>query len=632
MRCIAARKTSGVSKASSKDSISTTETQLHAGLTYFAQSQEVLRNRFGYSAFRGQQQAIINCLCAGGDALVLMPTGGGKSLCYQIPALVRQGTALVISPLIALMQDQVRALRAQGITAAAINSSLSLEQQRNIRSAAQDGDLELLYLAPERLFQPATLAWLQQLPLSLVAIDEAHCVSQWGHDFRPEYMQLAQLPQLFPGVPRVALTATADLPTRAEMVERLGLQQAQQFIHSFDRPNIFYRVLERSGGKDQLLAWIKREHAGEAGIVYCLSRKKTEQIAEWLSLQGVPALPYHAGLGASVREQNQARFLAEDGLVMVATVAFGMGIDKPDVRFVAHLDLPPSIECYYQETGRAGRDGQPADAWMLYGLGDVVQRRRMIEEGEAGDARKRVERQKLDAMLAYAEQAQCRRQALLGYFGEEQAQACGHCDNCLQPPQTWDATQAAQMLLSAVVRTGQRFGATYLVGHLRGEDDPRGERLGHQQLSTFGVGQERSAKSWRSILRQLLARDLLQVDDSGYGSIRLGPQAAALLKGQTTLELREETKGAARASRKAAPAADLSAEDQTLYQSLKQERAELAREAGIPAYRIFHDATLVAMASTRPHSLGELAEVHGVGQAKLEAYGPQMLAVIKSAD
>ena len=596
--------------------------------------QQVLSETFGYDAFRGQQQAIIDTLVVGDDALVLMPTGGGKSLCYQIPALLRDGVGIIVSPLIALMADQVAALGQLGVQAAYLNSSLDAGEQRAVEQAMRTNTLDLVYMAPERLMQPATLDFLQQCKIALIAIDEAHCVSQWGHDFRPEYMQLSALADQFPEVPRIALTATADLPTRNEIAERLQLGQARHFTHSFDRPNICYRVAEQASGKQQLLRFIRDEHPGEAGIVYCLSRRKTDAIAEWLNEQGVAALAYHAGLGHEARSQAQQRFLREDGLVVVATVAFGMGIDKPDVRFVAHLDLPASIESYYQETGRAGRDGAPADAWMLYGLGDVVQRRRMIEDGQASAARKQVEQHKLNAMLAYCELASCRRINLLGYFGETLEQPCGNCDTCLSPPATWDATRAAQMALSAVYRTGQRFGVAYLIEHLRGEASERAVNFGHDRLTTFGVGEELSPKQWRSLLRQLVARGFLAVDVGGYGGLHLTAEARPLLRGEMPLSLREDRKPArtrkTAKTAKAAKAADTPLDEaaRALFEALRALRKRLADEQSVPPYVIFHDSTLAAMAEAAPADRAAMMAINGIGEKKLQAYGETFLAEI----
>ncbi len=589
----------------------------------------ILRDVFGYEEFRGQQQAVIEAVSAGEDALVLMPTGGGKSLCYQIPALLRPGVAVVVSPLIALMADQVAALRQAGVSAAFLNSSMSAAAQGEIERQMQDGTLDLVYIAPERLMQPRCLDLLNQCQLALIAIDEAHCVSQWGHDFRPEYMQLAALPEHFPDIPRIALTATADIPTREEIAERLQLQQAQKFIHSFDRPNICYRVAEQGGGKQQLLRFIQNEHPGEAGIVYCLSRKKTDTTAAWLQEQGLTALAYHAGLGHQTREHHQQTFLREDAVVIVATVAFGMGIDKPDVRFVAHMDLPASIENYYQETGRAGRDGSPADAWMLYGLGDVVQRRRMIENGASSDERKRVERTKLDAMLAYCELATCRRINLLRYFGEAPEAACGNCDTCLRPPETWDATQAAQMAMSAVYRTGQRFGVQYLIEHLHGIATDRAISFNHHNLSTFGVGKDIGDKQWRSLFRQLAARGFLNVDVQGYGGMQLSEQAKPLLRGEQSLSLRHDRSPEKKRSKSKAAKAELSIENEVLFEALRELRTQLAKEQDVPSYVIFHDATLAAMAKYAPANEDEMMAIDGVGKKKLESYGADFLQLIE---
>ncbi|HET6655289.1 MAG TPA: DNA helicase RecQ [Gammaproteobacteria bacterium] len=592
--------------------------------------ESVLKTTFGFDAFRGRQADIVNAVVHGDDALVLMPTGGGKSLCYQIPALLRPGVGVVISPLIALMADQVAALKQFGVAAAFLNSSLNAAEQRAIEQQMRDGTLDLVYIAPERLMQPRCLELLERCETALFAIDEAHCVSQWGHDFRPEYMELAALAARFPDVPRLALTATADPATRAEIAERLQLGAAQQFVHSFDRPNIRYRVAERGGGKAQLLRFIRDEHADDAGIVYCLSRKKVEQTAAWLCDEGFTALAYHAGLDHATRDAHQRRFLRDDGVIIVATVAFGMGIDKPDVRFVAHLDLPASIEAYYQETGRAGRDGLPADAWMLYGLGDVVQRRRMIEQGESAEARKRVERAKLDAMLAYCELSTCRRIHLLRYFGEHPEADCHNCDTCLAPPETWDATDAARKLLSAVYRTGQRFGAQYLVGHLRGDADERAERFGHTKLSTFGIGEEMKPKQWRSVIRQLTARGYLEADVEGYGGLQLGERARPLLRGEETLHLRRDRKPEKqKPSRSAAKAhIDIAPGDEGLWEALRTVRRELADQQGVPGFVIFHDTTLREMVASRPATDDEFLALSGVGQKKLEAYGADFMKAI----
>lgn len=600
-------------------------------------ASELLHRVFGYPHFRGEQQAIIEHVAGGGDALVLMPTGGGKSLCYQIPALLREGTAIVVSPLIALMQDQVAALRQVGIEAEFLNSSLDAAAQREVEGRLLCGALKLLYVAPERLLTQRCLDALARVPLALFAIDEAHCVSQWGHDFRPEYRQLTILHKRFPRVPRIALTATADAPTRSEIVERLNLGDASQFVSSFDRPNILYRVVEKDNSRRQLLEFLGG-HAGESGIVYCLSRKKVEQTAAWLGEQGISALPYHAGMDAAARTANQQRFLREDGIVMTATVAFGMGIDKPDVRFVAHLDLPKSLEGYYQETGRAGRDGLPAEAWLCYGLGDVVALHQFISQSESGEERKRVERTKLDALLGYAEMTTCRRQRLLAYFGETFAAACGNCDNCTNPLSTIDGSVLAQKALSCVYRTGQRFGVGHLTAVLRGQADARVHALGHDRIGTFGVGAELDARQWRSVFRQLVAAGLLATDDEGYGVLRLTHTSRSALRGETAVPLRRPADRSERVAAKQTQrrerkrqSLDIAPHETVLWDALRAERARLAREQGVPTYVIFHDATLLQMLRARPRNLAEIAGVSGVGAVKLARYGEAFIKVLDAA-
>ncbi|GAA4327549.1 DNA helicase RecQ [Pigmentiphaga soli] len=592
---------------------------------------EVLRRVFGYDNFRGQQAEIVQHVIDGGDALALMPTGAGKSLCYQIPALVREGTGVVVSPLIALMQDQVDALTELGVKAAFLNSTQDFARVREVERDFVSGELDLLYVAPERLLTDRCLSLLERGRIALFAIDEAHCVSQWGHDFRPEYLGLSALHERWPEVPRIALTATATAATRHEIAQRLGLEQAREFVSSFDRPNIRYRIVEKNEPRKQLLELLTQEHAGDAGIVYCLSRARVEETADYLVSHGIPALAYHAGLDAATRAANQARFLREDGLVMVATIAFGMGIDKPDVRFVAHLDLPKSVEGYYQETGRAGRDGLPATAWMAYGLQDVVQQRRMIDESTGDEAFKRRSAAMLEAMLGLCETVECRRTRLLAYFGEISS-PCGNCDTCLEPPQAWDGTEAAQKILSAVYRLwkerGQRFGAAHVIDILRGKKTDRVAQYRHDELSVFGVGADLSDRDWRSVLRQLVAQGLLAVDHDAFATLALTEGSRAVLKGERRLMLRREPVRASR-SRDSTPraraAVTLPPQAESLFAALRAWRGEVARSHGVPAYVIFHDATLREIALARPGTLAELAEVNGVGARKLEAYGQDIL-------
>ncbi len=595
-------------------------------------ARELLHRIFGYAEFRGPQAEIVDHVTAGGDALVLMPTGGGKSLCYQIPALLRPGVGIVVSPLIALMQDQVDALRQLGVAAAFLNSTLDFAAVVETEKKLFAGELDLLYVAPERLLTERFLSLLDRLNaddrLALFAIDEAHCVSQWGHDFRPEYIQLSVLHERYPAVPRIALTATADAPTRREILVRLGLEEARVFVSSFDRPNIRYTVVERDNPRRQLLDFLAN-HAGEAGIVYCLSRKKVDETAAWLVAQGISALPYHAGLDTETRTRHQQRFLREEGIVMVATIAFGMGIDKPDVRFVAHLDLPKSLEAYYQETGRAGRDGEPAEAWMTYGLNDVVIHRQRIDESEAGEEQKRIELGKLDALLAWCETAPCRRARLLSYFGETREERCGNCDTCLEPPELWDGTVAARKAMSAILRTGQRFGAGHLIDLLRGKATERMRQLGHDVLPTFGVGADLDEANWRGVFRQLLAAGLLHADAQAYGALKLTDAARPVLKGETTLQLRRQIhKKSALARRRKTAVAPPTSGDPTLFEALRAWRAEQAKAQGVPAYVILHDKTLHELAARRPASADELLDLPGIGQAKAERYGAGLLEIV----
>jgi ATP-dependent DNA helicase RecQ len=596
-----------------------------------ARALDLLQTVFGYPAFRGQQGDIVEHVSNGGDALVLMPTGGGKSLCYQIPALLRDGVGVVVSPLIALMQDQVDALAEVGVRAAFLNSTQSFEEAMRIERLVRTGEIDLVYVAPERLMTPRCLDLFEASNIALFAIDEAHCVSQWGHDFRPEYIRLSILHERFPHVPRIALTATADGQTRAEIALRLQLEDARQFVSSFDRPNIRYQIVEKANGRKQLLDFITLEHGGDAGIVYCLSRKKVEETAEFLNENGIRALPYHAGMDYAKRSANQARFLREDNIVMVATIAFGMGIDKPDVRFVCHLDLPKSIEGYYQETGRAGRDGMPASAWMAYGLQDVVLQRRMIDESEADETFKRVLSVKLDAMLGLCETMSCRRSRLLDYFGERSG-PCGNCDTCLVPPVSFDGTVPVQKLLSAVYRVDQRFAAGHVIEVLRGVETDRIRQWHHDSLSVFGIGAERSEAEWRAILRQAIALGLLTVDHEMYSSLKLTDAARPVLKGGQKVQLRQYQKPV---KAKRTPAAakghvelDLSKSEQEIFEKLRWWRVETARAHNVPAYVIFVDATLREIAKAKPTSLDQLRGVSGVGEKKLASYGEEIVAMI----
>jgi ATP-dependent DNA helicase RecQ len=601
----------------------------------------VLNSVFGLPAFRGEQEAIVRHVTNGGNCLVLMPTGGGKSLCYQLPSLLRRGCGIVISPLIALMRDQVAGLLEAGVKAAVLNSTLSFDEAAEVEARLLAGDLDLLYVAPERLLTPRCLALLGRARIALFAIDEAHCVSQWGHDFRPEYIGLSVIAERFPDVPRIALTATADELTRREIVDRLGLADAPSFVASFDRPNIKYEIVDKQNAPAQLKTFITERHAGDAGIVYCLSRARVEDTAAALTKAGVTALPYHAGLDASLRARNQDRFLNEDGVVIVATIAFGMGIDKPDVRFVAHLDLPKSIEAYYQETGRAGRDGKPSSAWMAYGLSDIVQQRRMIDESAGAEAFKRVSIGKLEALVGLAETADCRRIRLLGYFGEQsKATRCGNCDNCLSPPRLRDGKVIAQKLLSCAYRTGQRFGAMHLIDVLVGRLTDRVTQFGHDRLSVFGIGRELNEKQWRAVIRQLVALGHLHPDAEAFGALKLTETARGVLKGETEVMLREETPGTRiRASRTKSRRGDLSpspagqgdAGDPNLLGALRAWRSQIARKRGVPAYVVLHDATIDGIATARPRTLDALRGIPGIGDKKLEHYGEELIALVKAS-
>ncbi len=611
-------------------------TKLSPASDALPRAEAILHATFGYSAFRLHQAAIVEALIDGADVLALMPTGGGKSLCYQIPALARPGTGIVVSPLIALMQDQVDALHEVGVSAAFLNSSQTPEEQRAVERRLADGSLSLLYVAPERLLTERMLGLLRNADIALFAIDEAHCVSQWGHDFRPEYRQLSRLHDLFPNVPRIALTATADEKTRDEIIEQLQLENAQKFVASFDRPNIRYTI-EAGGsgsGRERLFNFIRENHAKNSGIVYCLSRKQVEETAEALSAKGRIALPYHAGLDASVRRKHQQRFLREDGIVMVATIAFGMGIDKPDVRFVGHLSLPKSVEAYYQETGRAGRDGEPADAWLTYGMQDVVMQRQWIAQGDAGEERKRVETQKLDALLGLTEITSCRRQRLLAYFGEADTPACGNCDNCLSPPATVDGTEAARKALSAIYRTGERFGAGYVIAVLRGEGDERVAKNGHDKLPVFGIGKAMNDADWRGLFRQLAVQGLIETDMERHGALRLMPNCRPLLRGEVTFAMRKETRvpAAKRAERtrgsRTGQSAPVAATDEPILAALRALRTRLASEGNVPPYVIFHDRTLHELAEKKPLSAGALHGVTGLGEVKISRYGSAIVEVM----
>jgi ATP-dependent DNA helicase RecQ len=594
-----------------------------------SQALDILRSRFGYAQFRFQQQQIIDSLIAGQDALVLMPTGGGKSLCYQIPAMVRDGTGIIISPLIALMQDQVDALAQNGINAAFLNSTQTLEQQRQVRQQLRTNEIDLLYVAPERALGDDFLEMLAECRIALFAIDEAHCVSQWGHDFRPDYRKLTRLHEHFPGIPRIALTATADQRTLREIEQQLQLQDAQRFVHSFDRPNIFYRVTQGDNNRQRLWRFLQENHVADAGIVYCLSRKRVEQTARWLSDKGRLALPYHAGLDKHTRAEHQRIFLQQESVIIVATIAFGMGIDKPDVRFVAHLNLPKNLESYYQETGRAGRDGEPANAWMAYGLQDIITLRQMMAQSDADDQFKRVLHHKMEAMLGFCEQTGCRRQTLLAYFDESLEQPCGNCDNCVDPPQTWDATEAARMALSCVFRTGQRFGVNYVIDVLMGNTRERIVQNRHDQLSTFGIG-DLDNNEWRSLFRQLIALGYLYADIDNYGALKMSPDCKPLLNGAKELLLRKfEKSSKAVKSTTTKPGTELQAADTPLFEALRLHRKQLAQEQGVPPYVILHDKTLVAICEQRPDSIEELELIPGIGTRKLELYAAELIRITR---
>lgn len=594
-------------------------------------AQEILQKTFGYDDFRHHQADIIQSLLNAEDALVLMPTGGGKSLCYQIPAMVRDGVGIIISPLIALMQDQVDALQQLGIQAAFLNSSMDTEAQNKTEQQLLKGEIDLLYVAPERLMTNKMLSLLERANIALFAIDEAHCVSQWGHDFRREYQQLRILHERFPNVPRIALTATADQRTRKEIIEQLNLHEAKLFLNSFDRPNINYTISEGANARDRLWNFLERDHAQDSGIVYCLSRNKVDKTADWLVRQGRNALPYHAGLSAEVRQENQRRFLREENIIIVATIAFGMGIDKPNVRFVAHLSLPKSIEAYYQETGRAGRDGAPANAWMSYGLQDVISLRQMAESNDSSEQFKRILHNKLETMLALCEQRHCRRQSILAYFDEELKQPCGNCDTCLNPPEAWDATEAARKALSCIYKTGQRFGVNYVIDVLLGKDNARIKQFEHDNISTYGIGKDTHEQEWRSLFRQLIAFGYVRTDVEGHGAIKLEEKSRPLLRGEIELVLRKPALNKDSKKKKGKTKTSLRSVDEPLFELLREHRLELAEELGVPPYIVFHDSTLEEMAKIRPENLERMQYISGVGEQKLKKFGQSFLEVIQSS-
>ncbi|HFC91836.1 MAG TPA: DNA helicase RecQ, partial [Leucothrix mucor] len=593
------------------------------------QAQQILINTFGYNEFRHQQADIIDDVIGGKDAFVLMPTGGGKSLCYQIPALVRDGVGIIVSPLIALMQDQVNALRQLGLRAAFLNSTQSYEEAQHVQNALRNNQLDFLYVAPERLLMPATLNLLSNSYISLIAIDEAHCVSQWGHDFRPEYQQLSVLPERFPNTPRIALTATADARTRTEIISQLALYRAQTYVSSFDRPNIRYIISQAASARTRLFNFIEQNHPQDAGIVYCLSRKKVEDTAEYLCTKGRTALAYHAGLPAHIRQAHQEQFLRDESVIIVATIAFGMGIDKPDVRFVAHLSLPKNIEAYYQETGRAGRDGEPANAWMSYGLQDLGMLGKMLDEGDGSPEYKRIIRHKLDAMLGLCESTECRRQTILKYFDEEMEKPCGNCDNCLNPPETWDASVDAQKALSTVYRTGQQFGVVYIIDILVGKIDDRIRRNGHDQLAVWGMGSHLKQVQWRSLIRQLIAQGYIRIDSERFGALELTEKARPVLRGEEKIRARKYSGKEQRTQKQRNKETNLRDVDQALYEALREKRLAIAKEQDVPAFVIFGDKTLIEMARKRPQSESSFLAISGVGESKLERYGEAFIEVVK---